>query len=551
MPTRTARQRAALLLLVYLAATLLMAAPFIDYGALTTASPVGDARLVIWTLAWDAHALLTGAPLFDANLFFPAPHALRFTEHHLGLALLALPANVVTGNPVLAYWLVWLAAFAANALAMHALAWRLTRSHLGTLAGALVYAFSFYRMQHAAGHLQLLWTAWLPLAVLAAERWYVAPSWPRLAGLWALVLAQALVSWYLAVMVCLAAAVLLIVFVTAGVGRPRVTLTHLVHIAAGAVAGALVLWPLVQPYVALGAAVQGEAAGLSADAAAYLLPPANTWLGRWLLARTSLHPRWIWGEQTIYLGWIALGLAAAGAVRLARDTSADRGTSVLVGAIVTVGAVALALSFGPSASGLAPFDLLRHVPGLELFRAPARFGLLVLMAIATLAALGAARLAATPRGRFVALALVPLMLMEWRVVDFPNGPPERLAVPPAYRQLARLPPGAVVSLPDYRGTDQWFRETDYLLYATVHWRPIANGYGRGEPAGFGALMDDLRTFPSPRATAALDRAGIRYVLCDAERYGPGASDLLARAHREPGLRSLGTTGAITIFEVQP
>ncbi len=566
----TSRDRRGVLsaLLFHAAVTLYMAAPLIDYGGLAAASYVGDARLIIWTLAWDAHALMNGLPLFDANIFHPAAHALRFAEHHLGVALLALPVYAVSGNAILAYWVVWLAAFLANALAMHALGWRLTRSHVAAAVGGLVYAFSFFRMLHGHGHLQLLWTAWLPLSALALERWYADPTWRRLACLWALVLAQALVSWYLAVMVLVAQAVLLLVLVVAA-ARPRPVWRPFVQVAIGGAAGALVLWPLARPYLALGGAPLAEAADLSADAAAYLLPPENTALGQWVTAHTSLHPRWIWGEQTMYLGWIALALAGLGIIALVRGRGpAEAGPSdrpharanawgpasagpdrALVAGLCAVGLVGLLLSFGPSASRLAPFDWLRDVPGLALFRAPARFGLLVLLGVATLAALGAAVLARRPRGRLALAFCVPLMLVEWRVVDFPNGKPERLQVPLAYRQLARLPPGAIVSLPDYRGADEWFREADYLLFSTLHWRPIANGYGRSEPPEFGPLMDDLRTFPSPRATAALRRASIRYVVCDADRYGRGAAELLARAVQEPGLRSLGTVGAVTIFEV--
>ena len=86
--------------------TLVMASPFIDYRHLADASYEGDSRLLIWTLAWDSHAWLTGSPLFDANMFYPAREALAWAEHHVGIALFATPVYAVTGNPVLAYWLV-------------------------------------------------------------------------------------------------------------------------------------------------------------------------------------------------------------------------------------------------------------------------------------------------------------------------------------------------------------------------------------------------------------------------------------------------------------
>ena len=57
----------------YAAITAVFVSPLINYTELGRASYDGDARLLIWTLAWDAHALLTGTPLFDANIYYPEP----------------------------------------------------------------------------------------------------------------------------------------------------------------------------------------------------------------------------------------------------------------------------------------------------------------------------------------------------------------------------------------------------------------------------------------------------------------------------------------------
>jgi hypothetical protein len=214
-----------------------------------------------------------------------------------------------------------------------------------------------------------------------------------------------------------------------------------------------------------------------------------------------------------------------------------------------IGLLAFGLSLGPTASGLAPLDLARHVPGLALFRAPARFGLLVVLATAALAAVGAAWLARGRAGRIAVCCCLPLMLLEWRVVDFPGGKPAARPTPAAYARLRDLPAGAIVSLPDYAGTDQWFREADYLLFSTDHWRPIANGYGRSEPPGFRPLMDALRTFPSAASMTALRANRIRYVLWDAARAGDAPEDLRRRAMAAGGLRLVEPVETILLFEV--
>ena len=57
-------QRTLLLLAAYALVTLVMTRPYVNYESFGTASYEGDARLIIWTLAWGNHALLSGEPFF-------------------------------------------------------------------------------------------------------------------------------------------------------------------------------------------------------------------------------------------------------------------------------------------------------------------------------------------------------------------------------------------------------------------------------------------------------------------------------------------------------
>jgi hypothetical protein len=530
----------------YAAITAFFVSPLIDYGHLADASYEGDARLVIWTLAWDAHALLSGLPLFDANMFHPAAHALTWSEHLIGIALFALPVYTLTANPVVAYWTIWLLAFPLNALAMHALGWRLTRDHAAAFVGGVVYAFCFFRMHHGHGHLQLLWTWALPLIPLAIERWLQQPTSRRMLLVLALVLVQALTSWYLAVFT----AMLSVITVGALVTSQPVTRTHVWQAAlALTIGGAVILW-FARPYFALQTPGVSEAFELSADAIAYLVPPENTLVGQWLQAHTGLKPRWIWGEQTLYPGAVAVVLAALGIGALSRRLPVL--ASRLTHALWITGAVALLLSWGPSQSGYSPFDLLAWLPGLSMLRSPARFALLVMLALATLAAYGAGLLLqrAGPRKGIVAAVLVAAFLAESFVVQFPAGKPKPFATPEVYTRLASMPAGAVLSLPSYRGTPEGFREADYLFYSMTHWHPVANGFGRHEPLPHRDNLAALVQFP---ATVAIDRLrtlGIRYVVLHTGRAS-GLRAAVAAAGERSDVKLLGTFGDDYLYQVRP
>lgn len=530
---------------IYAGITLLFVNPLINYRHLAEASYEGDSRLLIWTLAWDAHALLNGQPLFDANMFHPEPHALTWTEHHAGVALFAFPIYAMTSNPVLAYWVIWLLSFPLNALAMHALAWRLVRDHRAATVAGVVYAFCFFRMHHAHGHVQLLWTWALPLIPLAMEGWFRKPTAGRTLLLTCLVLVQALTTWYLAVF---AALLSLVTFVLLVREHPPTR----AHFGSGVVAlacAAVVLVWFARPYFALQTPGVSEAFESSADLGAYLLPPENTWVGRWLLANTSLKPRWIWGEQTLYAGMSAIALAAVGAWAFGRGqpVPAPRVTS----AVLIAGAIALALSFGPTRSGLAPFDVVALMPGMSMLRSPARFALLAMLAVATLAAYGAALLLKRERraGQVVVALAGVVFLAESFVVGFPAGKPMPFRVPAVYQHVASLPPGAVLSLPSYRGSPEGFREADYLYFSTVHWHPIANGFGRHEPLTHRDNLADMVRFPAPVAMNRLRQLRITYVVLHTardERLREAAS--AAEGHAD--VRLLGRFGDDYLYEVR-
>jgi hypothetical protein len=222
----------------------------------------------------------------------------------------------------------------------------------------------------------------------------------------------------------------------------------------------------------------------------------------------------------------------------------------LTAASAVAGGVALLLSFGPGDHGGRPFDWFAALPSMGLLRAPARFALLVVFAQAVLVAGGAAWLRQQRRTLATALLAVLALagLAESYVIDFPGGRPEREPIPLVYRRLATLPTGPVLSLPTYRFAPDNFHEADYLLFSTVHWHPIVNGFGRHEPPTHMARMEVLQRFPAPESVAELRRIGVRYVVLHPRRASALAEAADAAA-RVPGIRLLAHDGDDFLLEI--
>jgi hypothetical protein len=502
-----------------------MLSPFMNLLHIGSALHTGDGRMQAWVLAWVAHALTSGAPLFDANMFYPTHASLAHTEHMVALGVLATPIWLATGNAILVFNLLQLLGPALSSFVGFLLFRSWTADWLAGLVGGLAFGFSFFTLLHNA-HLNLTWAAGLPLSMLLLERWWRRPTWIYMAALWLVVVFSALTSWYIAVMlgILLVAHATMLIVVSRRVDISR----RVPQVIAAALLAVVVLQPFAAPYLGR-VAEPGETSAFAADARSYLVPPEHTVVGRWLVNRGLAEPQGIWGERTLFLGWITIGLAGLGLVDLLRSRSREcRGRAWLLMALLVLG---VALSFGPSPSGLAPFDWLTRLPGVGGFRAAARFALLVGLACAALVAFGLAwiRRLAPRRAPLVMAGLAALMLSERFVVDFPVGHPRPETMPEVYAFARADGAAAAIALPIYAGQPNWFFETDYLLYSTsADFLPLANGMGRWVPPEYHALGEAMRTFPSPASATALRGYGITHVILHSLRFGDARHDLVAQ-----------------------
>jgi hypothetical protein len=557
-----------------------MLAPVSNFGAFSTAIEPGDPKLLAWTFAWTSHAILTGAPLFDANIFYPARSALTFAEHHIGVGIWGLPLYALTGNAVLVFSVLRIAALALNGVSMHFFAWRWLRSHAAALIAGLVFSVSSSRLIYT-GHLPLVWNCWLPLILISLERWASRREWRWLLASSVLVALQALATWYLAVMAALAVVVFGLWYplwlrlssrggdATVGASLPE---THrrrrlLLTLSQGAAGGLLILvivWPFAQPYFALSGREETPARIVlryAADWGSYVQPPEGALAGPFMKRVLGLSTRRVGAERAQFLGLVTIALAAIAALRCVWLVARRRGRSghaahVLWGGyLLILGLVAIAFSLGPSNGGrlLMPFDLISKTPALGMFRVPSRFAVLVTLAFAGLAAWGFAELQRLGRrtGVLIGMALVPVMLLEWAITPPVSSKPAPDVTPPIYYLIPTLDVHALVSLPCYRlSTTPWL-DADYMLYSTVHWRPIVNGYGRAQPPGDHWVVGAVEAFPGPGSAARMRSLGIDYVVLHADRYPDRAAAILAEAHTSGDFAQVARIGNDYLFRLLP
>jgi hypothetical protein len=164
-PRRGERWRIAACLGIYALASIVMGREVLAQLSTSIANDAGDPLLTTAILHWVATHLPYTDAWYQLPTFFPTRDTLTFSEHLLGIAVVAAPIEWLTGSPVVAYNLTLVASFALSAAAMFALAYRLTGSVAAAFIGGLAYGFAPYRISQLP-HIQMevLWYA--PLALL-------------------------------------------------------------------------------------------------------------------------------------------------------------------------------------------------------------------------------------------------------------------------------------------------------------------------------------------------------------------------------------------------
>lgn len=490
------------LFVLMLAIAIAMTWPLASLSTVTV-PPSDDAYFSIWRLAWVAHQLPTNPPhLFDANIFYPATDTLAYSDAMLFVGVVGAPLFWAGVEPARIHNGLLILALALSGLAAWRLTLRLTNSEPASLVAGVVFAFAPYRFAHI-GHLELQWVVWMPVGLLCLHRLFEKPTWRAALLLGTALGAQALCSVYYGAFLSMYLAVGGLVLLTVSEHRAKVLVRSTAAIVPLAVVALLYAPPYLKTRTEHGARNPGEQTRYSATPSDFLrVPPENKLRGS---RDASVAP----DERSLYVGAVPMGLAL---VALFPPVS----TTTLMYGVLTL----VSVDAARGTNGFIFPGLQSVVPIVSSFRAPARFGVLVLLSIAVLAAIGAARIfEAWPTAKpwLVAAFMLICGVEYWSaplpVREFDTRPSE------AHRYLASQPPGSVVlEMPVPTIDSLWFYETTYQLRSIHHWQPLVNGYSGFVPKEYARTLNALRDFPSDAAIERLRQLDVKYVLLNRPLY---------------------------------
>ncbi len=155
-----------------------------------------DVLLHGWIISWTARQLLR-APwdLFQANIFFPHPDALAYTEHMVPEALPVAPLWAATNDPILTYNVAFMLTFVLGGWGTFLLVRRLTGNPWAAwVAGA--FACYFPAKRWSLAHINTISVHGVPFAMLALHRLVEKPGFLRAVTAGVMVALASLVSAY-------------------------------------------------------------------------------------------------------------------------------------------------------------------------------------------------------------------------------------------------------------------------------------------------------------------------------------------------------------------
>ncbi len=498
----------------YLALLAIMSWPLVKDLAHTGPVDRPDGRLNAWILAYVGETLWSAPQrLFQAPNFHPLPDALAFSENLLLPAALVAPLQKL-GGPVLAYNVALLGSLLLSGLAAQLLARRVTGDRLAAFVTGAFFAAGPHRWTRLA-HIHAQVTVFLPVALLALDRFWERRSLRRALVVGVALALQGLASIYLGAITAAALAVATGVAVLGGL-KPR----ELGRLAVAFLLAGVVLWPVTAPYLRM-REFQGQEFTLQTVStyAASLPSYAASGVTLWgPLTQRLLDPAAI--RDTLFPGLVVLALGIAGLAAAPRRYRA---------VAVVVSIVAIVFSLGPD-TALYRF-LHENVVLVRGVRALSRFALIPTLALSVLAGF-----ALSGRRRLVVLAALGLMMLESANVPLRLG---RYDGPsPASRRLAGGH-GAVLFLP--------LAENDTLamLDSLAHGRPLVNGDSGFIPRPFDRAMELFATGVDQEGLRFLRAVGVTHVVAPA----PGGPEASARGLALDGLTPLAEAGKERIFEV--
>ncbi|HEV2945440.1 MAG TPA: hypothetical protein VGX26_10040 [Solirubrobacteraceae bacterium] len=534
------------------------------------APDLGDPVRTAWQIAWVGHAMLHNPlHLFNANVFYPHPLSLAFSDSLLGYG----PAGFFGHGTVAAlirYNLLFLLAWSLCFAGAYLLGRELGLGQLGAGAVGVAFAYAPYRVTEA-GHLHVISSGGIPLALFLLLRGYRRSARGLIVAGWLVAGWQISLGFTLglqfAYLLAVLAALALIYWWRAG--RPALPRRLVAVTLAGmAVVGIVTIYQ-ARPYLKVASEYPTakrtlkEVKNYSAGPAALLAASSENrvWGSATAGMRAKVHSK---NESVFFPGGLILVLALVGLIGVGGNGVGGNPYTrrLRIGLAVGIAVVSiLALGMGLTGAGY-PYRLLyNYAPGWNGVRVPGRVFTTATLFYALLAGAGAQLLVRRlrPWAECQSLQRLPSLLGVALLIGLLGegaGHLNHPVVPQPARAETGLP-GPLLDLPTDGAADRVWQ-----YFSTDGFYEIPVGNSTFDITAVDDLRGGMNGFPDRASVEKLRFYGIRTVVLHLKM--PKLPGIVGYALAEPPdvyaaaakpVAGLGVTrkrvGSLVIYEIGP
>jgi hypothetical protein len=187
-------------------------------------------------------------------------------------------------------------------------------------------------------------------------------------------------------------------------------------------------------------------------------------------------------------------------------------------------------------------------------RVSSRFGMPALVAVGGLAGFGLMRLTEWRGARgpavHAAVGLAAIALVNVEALRAPMQWEQVREVSRVYRVLAAVPDAVIVEIPFPHPIFR-ARNSVYLPAATVHWRPMVNGYSGFLPGSYRRLWAaGMDRFPSGESLDALDAVGVTHAVVHYDLLGRRRDRIIAALEKSGRAERLVEDGPVRLYRLR-
>jgi hypothetical protein len=469
-----------------------------------------DTLLNTWAVSWVAHQLPRHpTQLFNANIFYPEPLTLAYSEAMVVQGVMAMPLRAAGASPVLTYNVLLMAGMGLSGWAFCLLIRRWTLSWSAAYIGGSLAGFNSAVLVRLP-HLQTQHVEFIALTLFALDRVFVSRRVRDALLLGAGFALQGLTSIYLLVF-----SIWMLMFAVlgrAGDWFRRGSIRLCLLLALGAITGGGIMAPYLLAYLHL-----HQLSGFERTAG-----DAEQFAGAWTdyLSTGSRFHHPLWSHKYFEAATSAsfpgiVGIILACLALAWPETRRDPRVRMSLAAAIGCAGVAMAprASFYPT--------LHRLIPLFRAVRVEAHIEQIVLLMLAVLAGFGVVGLRSRWRNAqtWPIVALLLCVLVNAEALRAPFVYRNFTEIPRIYADLAEVPDAVVAELP-FWPPRFWQSNAMLMLNSTRHWRPMINGYSGFQPQSYRDSFDALQDFPDDASLIALHQRGVTHVVVHRQALGP-------------------------------